>query len=223
VATKYDWGDGKGKVHTRPKKAAAPRVSAGGPNPSNAYGVNQYGNVQRVADPIEHPIGAPPIDPEYEAYKVSSARNWQLGEAQAAYQTGKIRQRYGVDDASNPYSESANLKYEYGIGDTSNPYSRAKMLQKSYEESKMGNMNSFAAQGQLYSGAYQKTQADRDVQRGNDETVMQRGFSQGTDAINRAFADAMHGVQYGRAQSAASNAIGVDDATYQALLRALGG
>jgi hypothetical protein len=207
---KYDWGDGKGRVHSRPKK---PQVRAGGPNPSNSYGVS----------PPSEPVGARPLDPAEISAQISSARNWQLGEAQAQYQTGKVRQQYGVDDASNPYSEMANLRYEYGIGDASNPYNRAKMLEKSYQETKAGNLNTFASQGQLYSGAYSKTAADVETKRGADETVLQRGFSQGNDAIQRAFADAMQGIQYGRAQSAAENALGVDDATYQALLRALGG
>jgi hypothetical protein len=42
--------------------------------------------------------------------------------------------------------------------DTSNPYSRAALLQRSFDQTKAGNTNSYAARGQLYAGSLNNAQ-----------------------------------------------------------------
>jgi hypothetical protein len=65
--------------------------------------------------------------------------------------------------------------------------------------------------GQLYSGAYGRAQGEN-----------QHQYSIAEDANRRAYDQAVYGVNYGQAQNAANYGIGMDDAAYQALLRALG-
>ena len=77
-----------------------------------------------------------PPDPQYISDMAGVNRDYNFGSAQLAQQGGL-------------------LNYETGIGDASNPYSRAALLQKSYETNQRGSTNSYAASGQLYSGALQ--------------------------------------------------------------------
>ncbi|MHC4224551.1 MAG: hypothetical protein ACYSUN_11220 [Planctomycetota bacterium] len=77
-----------------------------------------------------------PYDAQYTSDTAGINRDYNFGSAQLAQQGGL-------------------LNYETGIGDASNPYSRAALLQKSYETNQRGSTNSYAASGQLYSGALQ--------------------------------------------------------------------
>jgi hypothetical protein len=118
----------------------------------------------------------------------------RFGQAGATYQLGQLQQEYG-----------------YGETGAANPYSRAALLQESFQRSKLGTTNNYAAGGQLYSGAYGRAQGEN-----------QRQYSIGENANRRAYDQAVYGVNYGQAQNAATYGIGMDDAAYEALLRALG-
>jgi hypothetical protein len=60
--------------------------------------------------------------------------------------------------------------------DTSNPYSRAALLQRSYDQTKQGNTTSYAARGQLYSGAL-----------GNAQNAAQTNFNTSSDQLRGSF------------------------------------
>lgn len=108
---------------------------------------------------------APPIDPSYEAYKVSAGRNTALADADAAYQGQRIEN-------------------EYGLGaDTSNPWSKAKLLEENYKRSQRGTQNS--AGNQLYSGSYQRAQSEntRNYSMGYDQLA--RGYQDAKYNVTR--------------------------------------
>lgn len=67
---------------------------------------------------------------------------------------GDINKQEGDTQAQINQSE-ASTKQQYGFDDQSNPYSRAKLLEQSYNQAKAGIGTSYAARGQLYSGATQ--------------------------------------------------------------------
>lgn len=134
-----------------------------------------------------------PLDPQYEAYLTQARYQRGLADAEAAYQTGQIRQEYGVEDQSNPYS-------------------RAALLKDTYEQAKRGTRNSLASSGQAHSGAAGRAQGAND-----------RNYSIGYDQLVRQYQGAIHGVQYGQAQTIANYGTGQDQAAYEALIRALGG
>lgn len=141
------------------------------------------------------PAAPQPPDPQLEQAKLSAGRNIALGNSEAAYQTGNNNFDYGynADGSSN----------------AANPYSRAAMLEESYAASKRGTTNSLASQGQLYSGAMGSAQGRND-----------KNYARG-EADNRlAWQRAQHGIQSGQLANYASNAIGVGDADFNALLRA---
>lgn len=134
-----------------------------------------------------------PLDPTYEAYLNQARYNRALADTEATYQTGQIKQSYGIEDQSNPYS-------------------RAALLRQNYLEAKRGTTTSLASQGQINSGASKRLQGEND-----------RQYSIADDQLKRDYADALHNVQYGQAQTYANYGTGVDDQALQALLRALGG
>lgn len=66
---------------------------------------------------------------------------------------------------------------QYGFGeDQSNPFSRANMLQRQYQQGSAMATNSYASQGQLYSGALSRAQAENRF-----------GFEQGMDTSLREY------------------------------------
>lgn len=67
---------------------------------------------------------------------------------------------YGITGpAFDPYNfdPAKNTPDNFAV-DTTNPYSRAALYKKSYDQASSGDGNRMAAQGQLYSGAYQNAQ-----------------------------------------------------------------
>lgn len=136
---------------------------------------------------------APPIDPNYDAYRVSSGRNLALANADATYAGAQIENQYGLGS------------------DTSNPYSRAKLLEETYKRSQRGTLNNYAAQGQLYSGAYGRMQGEN-----------KRNYSMGYDELARSYQDAKRTNTRNQLGAYADYGVGVDDAQFNSLLRALG-
>jgi hypothetical protein len=60
-------------------------------------------------------------------------------------------------------AQYAPLRGEFGFTDTgavdpNNPFGKAQLLQRAYQQNQKGNKNSYAARGQLYSGALQNAQ-----------------------------------------------------------------
>lgn len=138
--------------------------------------------------------GGPPVDPYLEARKVAAQRTLQIGAAQDTYQLGRIENMYGFGS------------------DMSNPYSQAKLLEDTYKRTKRGSETSYAAQGQLYSGALQRKLEDD-----------YRNYNVQTDQARRAYQDAKGEVQRGQVDRYSGILGDIDEQTYQSLLRALGG
>lgn len=87
------------------------------------------------------------LEQQYSAYD-QQAQNATAGYRQ---QAGDLLRDYGYTaDPNNPYS--------FGGVDPNNPFSKAALLKQSFDRAKAGNTNSYAARGQLYSGALQRMQ-----------------------------------------------------------------
>jgi hypothetical protein len=140
----------------------------------------------------------PPVDPQFEAQKAAANRNIALGDAWDTYQTGRLNQSYGNLD--NP---AADL--------TSNPYSRAAALQNAYLTAKRQSLNSYAAQGQLYSGAYQNRTED-----------VTRGYNEGLHGLRTEKQDAIDQILKGGMDRYSQVGATVSDDQLRAILRALG-
>lgn len=140
---------------------------------------------------------APPYDPMLDAYRASANRNAVAGQAWGTYQSGELDRDYGFTPE--------------GAVDPNNPYSRAALLQRSYQDSVRGNTNSYAASGQLYSGALKNAQ-NRAFQ----------NYDIGLDSLKRDLGRARAGVVKGQLDSYAGIGSSIDDATFSSLLKALG-
>ena len=86
-------------------------------------------------------------------------------------------------------AQEANVKQDYGFDDASNPFNRAAMLQRSYTESRTRATNSYASQGQLYSGALQNAQ---------DQNRF--GYDKGHDSLRRDYNSQLAALKSRRAQ-----------------------
>lgn len=79
--------------------------------------------------------------------------------------------------------DEGRIKQEYGFDDLSNPFSRARLLQRSYQERQAGTKNSMAARGMLYSGA-----------RLNQERLDTRAYDQAYDGLRRNYDDQLQSI-----------------------------
>lgn len=72
----------------------------------------------------------------------------------AQYETGVATHNRNLDFSNLDYNQQEQrVKQAYGFDDKSNPYSRAAMLQRQYQQNRNQTLNSYASQGQLYSGS----------------------------------------------------------------------
>jgi hypothetical protein len=71
------------------------------------------------------------------------------------------------------YTESAPGQLAF---DPTNPYSQAAMLKRNYDQARTGNTNSYAARGQLYSGALQNAQDESQFREGQASDALQKGL-----------------------------------------------
>jgi hypothetical protein len=131
-----------------------------------------------------------------------AARDYGLGFTRTdTNKDGKIDSKDGVD----PNSIGKSLV-------TSDPFSKMALLQRSYEQNKSGDMNSYAAMGQLQSGAMQRQKA---------ETMHNRDM--GEDQIRKAFEDMILGAASDRIGVNTQYTTSVNDAAAERLRLALGG
>jgi hypothetical protein len=144
--------------------------------------------------PNPYASSVPPVDPSLEAYRVAGMRNTALADASAGFQTGQIENQYGLG------------------ADVSNPYSQAKLLEDHYKRSQLGTTNSYAAQGQLTSGAYGRMQGEN-----------ARNYNIGYDQLARAYTGAKGNILLGQLGTYANQLGGVDEQRFASLLRALAG
>lgn len=135
-----------------------------------------------------------PLHPDVVNAQITANRNVGLGDLNATWQQANLDSEYG-----------------FGAGGAASPYSKAALLQESFNRSRLGTTNSYASQGQLHSGAYGRAQNEN-----------QRNYDIGFDELRRAY-DRMSGdIKFGQLQNYADAGSGVDDAAWQALLKALG-
>lgn len=130
------------------KKTAAPiklsslKAAPKAANPGGLLAAN--GGVTATAAPAY----APAIDPQFGADVNAAQLNLSTTLQQNEAQRGQLGSSYGfgVDASGNV------------MDDHTNPFSKAAALQTSYDNSQRGTLNSYAARGQLYSGAIQNAQ-----------------------------------------------------------------
>jgi hypothetical protein len=143
-----------------------------------------------------------PVDPFLESQRLAATNNIQLGDAESAWQQGQLQRQSGFDATGNLVSSGADF----------NPFSQAMQLQDAYHANRLGNTNSYAAQGQLYSGALQNAQGAAD-----------KSYAQGYDALKTSTLGGYHGLQAGRLGNYASNTLGTGSADFASLYKQLYG
>jgi hypothetical protein len=153
-----------------PKKKPAGRPGYQGPQwggytPSGGHPAGRPGAASAPTGP-PGPVGPPPPDWQEIAARAAEQRNTAYQGFQSAFDRGNIGREYGF---------LAN-----GAIDPNNPNSRAAMLQRSYQQGQTGDNTSFAAQGQLYSGAYQNQINDRTRGYNTDNANLQAAQNQAT-------------------------------------------
>lgn len=148
---------------------------------------------QAASGGVSYDIGGAPIDYEAENRKAVGRQQIALGQASDAY-------------------ERSQLANEYGFGDTSNPYSRAALLESTYKRNQGSNVTSYAAKGQLYSGALET------AQKGATST-----YNQGYDALRRNYQKQLFQISQRALNRYAQNQTLMDDATYNSIQRGLTG
>lgn len=148
-----------------PKAFVPGKVSAGAGLMSQALGP------QVVTAPSGQPAGisnvpmTPSVLPPDAGYEATVGG---LNQTHDATQAGLVNQKQQA---------LLNYGYDYVNGtltfDPKNPFSQAAMLKRSYDQAQTGNTNSYAARGQLYSGALQNAQNESGFQnqRGNDTLI----------------------------------------------------
>jgi hypothetical protein len=121
---------------------------------------------QSVSTPVG-PSVLPP-DPTYLATVAGNQSSHDITAADLARDRKNAFLSYGyTQDAAG------NLAF-----DPTNPFSQAALLKRSYDQAQRGNTNSYAARGQLYSGALQNAQ---------DESGFQ--YQAGSDKLTKALTD----------------------------------
>jgi len=173
MANQYRWPT-DGKLHSIPYSVHVEHLAARSPNVkpfSQAQVSNGPGQpTSSVTDYVQQQqqaAGGPPPDPAFLQ---------QQAQAQLALGLGNAWDTYSVGQLNN----------EFGFGDTSNPYNRVRMLEDSYKHQQAGTTNSYAAQGQLYSGAIQNA-------RNSNAT----GYARGYDALQRQYQGARNQITRG--------------------------
>lgn len=140
--------------------------------------VSQFSRGTAVKKPVARPVA-----PKAPAAPAAATRPTTLP-PDATYEAtvgGLTRQRDVNMAGLEQQRQQGLLNYGYtqdaggGIAfDATNPYSQAALLKRHYDQARTGNTTSYAARGQLYSGALQNAQAETNF-----------GESQGSDALQK--------------------------------------
>ena len=96
----------------------------------------------------------------------NNARNNAYG-AIAAQRIG-VGEEYGKDPVTGAVNENVDI---------TNPYSRAALMNRTYSQQRAGNMNNYAARGQLISGAYAARMAEDTRSQNQDLAGLQRDLA----------------------------------------------
>lgn len=148
-----------------------------------------------VQAPAPNPIvAAPPVqplDPIAEARKAANQRT------------------YG-DVSANINNDEGRIKQQYGFDDTSDPFSRLAVLRQSYQNRQRGTENSMAARGQLYSGANL-----------NQQAIDTRAYDESYHGLRGGYGDALSAVARKRQAARSALDQGTIDAEADALNRAI--
>lgn len=131
----------------------------------------------RAGDVAVSPVGFNPYgDVGYSAQASQNINTVDHAQNYHDYSQGSGEQNFG-------YGTNGQL---IGEGQANyNPYSQAAVLQRNYDNTKRGTTNSYAAQGQLYSGALLNKQADDAF-----------GYSRADDSLKRGASDFYHQNDY---------------------------
>jgi hypothetical protein len=163
MATKYDWGDGKGRVHS---------ISLA------QHTQNMGGGSTATADTstTDTSTAGPPVDPNLEAERAGNLRGLQLGDAWDTYATGQLQSEYGYDPSGNI--------------DPSNPYSRAMHLQNSYQRGQADLTTGYQRGTADLSTGYGRNMQDAATGygRNTEDLARQLGITQKSNLINMASA-----------------------------------
>jgi hypothetical protein len=95
-----------------------------------------------------------------------NARNNAYGAIAA--QRIAVGEEYGMDPTTG--AVNANV-------DVTNPYSRAALMNRTYSQQRAGNMNNYAARGQLISGAYAARMAEDTRSQNQDRAGLERDLA----------------------------------------------
>lgn len=120
--------------------------------------------------------------------------------------------RNQTSDLAGLANEEAGIKQAYGFDDLSSPFSKLKLLEETFANSKRGDTNSMAAAGQLYSGALGDQKADTQHAQDVNYDTLRRGYdadlagiAQRRVGINNTAADATTAADWDRTQTALAN------------------
>ncbi len=142
---------------------------------------NRYGtpNYAAAASPLAPP--APPPAPTfgsagthdsaYDAAVGLAARNRDNELAAATGDADLLRRTFGYTGVDN---------FEI---DPNNPFGRAQLLKRQYDQAKAGTQNSYAARGQMTSGAYGRMQNQNLFQNLQQNDALQKDYLQGRAQI----------------------------------------
>lgn len=176
-------------------KAKTQAPPKGVPRPTTPVAPGTFGTPGNAPGQAAGGVTPAPYDPTVDQAALVGGRNVAIANGNAAYDTGNLSFDYGY----NPD----------GSVNTANPYSRAALFQLAYTNSKRGTLNSMAAQGQLYSGAYGTAQNLNDYNYAKNDSENRTAFQRG-----------LHGIQSGQLTTYANAGTGVSDADFNALLKA---
>ena len=178
----------------RPAKPKKPKMQVI-TRPKPVSSVTSMGSSGTGASAPAPVVPVQPLDPAQVNAQITAQRNIGSADLYATFQQGQLDQNYG-----------------YGAGGAANPYSQAAMLQESYKRNQAGTLNSAAASGNLYSGSYGRAQNENS-----------RNYAIGDDQLRRQYGQQSGQIGFDRLQTYANQGSGVDQASYEAMLRALRG
>lgn len=120
--------------------------------------------------------------------------------------------RNQTSDLAGLANEETGVKQAYGFDDLSNPFSKLALLKERFANSQRGDTNSMAAAGQLYSGAMENQKADTQHGQDIDYDALRRAYetdlgdiaTRRTGVTNTA-ADATTAAGWERTQTALAN------------------